>query len=153
MMTPSKISQKVAAGKMELILRFVSQIQDIDLDPVEVFVGSQLNVAAGESNLRRSLEALLDLGRHVLARGFGVPAVEYGEIGPKLTKCGVLDRDQGETLRKIGGYRNRLVHLYHEVSPEELHQILTTELQDVVDITDNIKSWLAANPDRVDDDL
>lgn len=152
-MTPSKISQKVAAGKLELIQRFVSQIEDIDLDPVEKFVGSPLNVAAAESNLRRSLEALLDLGRHVLARGFGVPAVEYKEIGPKLIECGVLNRERGDLLRKIGGYRNRLVHLYLEVSPEELHQILTTELQDVVDITESIKTWLAANPDRVDDDI
>jgi uncharacterized protein YutE (UPF0331/DUF86 family) len=70
-----------------------------------------------------------------------------------MTTCGVLDRERGETLRKIGGYRNRLVHLYHEVTPEELHQILTTELQDVVDITESIKSWLAANPDRVNNDL
>jgi len=143
----------VVTGKIELVQRFVSQIEDIDLEHVEAFTSSPLNVAAGESNLRRSLEALLDLGRHVLARGFGVPAVEYGEIGPKMTKCGVLDRDEGETLRKIGGYRNRLVHLYHEVTPEELHQILTTELQDVVDITERIKSWLAANPDRVNNDL
>jgi uncharacterized protein YutE (UPF0331/DUF86 family) len=152
-MTPSEISQKVVTGKIELVQRFVSQIEDIDLEPVEAFISSPLNVAAGESNLRRSLEALLDLGRHVLARGFGVPAVEYGEIGPKMTTCGVLDRERGETLRKIGGYRNRLVHLYHEVTPEELHQILTTELQDVVDITESIKSWLAANPDRVNNDL
>ena len=152
-MTPSKISQKVAAGKIELIQRFIRQIGAIDLEPAEEFTGSPLNAAAGESNLRRSLEALLDLGRHILARGFGVPAVEYSEIGPKLTECGVLDRDRGETLRKIGGYRNRLVHLYDEITPEELHKILTTELNDVVDITEGIKTWLANNPDMVDDDL
>jgi len=152
-MTPSKISQKVAAGKIELIQRFNRQIEDIDLDPPGAFTGSPLNVAAGESNLRRSLEALLDLGRHILARGFGVPAVEYGVIGPKLAECGVLDRMRGETLRKIGGYRNRLVHLYDEVSPEELHRILTTEMNDVVGITGDIKTWLADNPDKVDDDL
>lgn len=152
-MTPTRISQKVAAGKIELIERFVRQIGDLDVEPAEAFIASPLNVAAGESNLRRSLEALLDLGRHVLARGFGVAAVEYGEIGPKLTESKILDRERGETLRKIGGYRNRLVHLYFEVSAEELHQILTTELNDVLDITECIKSWLADNPEKVDDDL
>jgi len=152
-MTPSKISQKVAAGKIELTELFVRQIGELSLDPVGDFTGSPLNIAAGESNLRRSLESLLDLGRHILARGFGVPAVEYGEIGPKLAESGVLDHAQGEMLRKIGGYRNRLVHLYFEVSPEELHQILTTELNDVVDITDNIKTWLSDHADKVDDDL
>ena len=153
MMTPSKISQKVAAGKIELIQRFLRQVDDIDLESVESFSGGTLNVAAGESILRRSLEALLDLGRHILARGFGVPAVEYSEIGPKLAGCGVLEKNQGDTLRKIGGYRNRLVHLYNEVTPEELHKILTTELNDVVDITEGIKTWLAENADRVDDDF
>ena len=152
-MTPSKISQKVATGKIELIERYLHQIEDIDLEPVETFVDSPLHVAAGESNLRRSLEALLDLGRHVLARGFGVAAVEYSEIGPKLAECRVLNRTQGQTLRKIGGYRNRLVHLYDEVIPEELHKILTAELKDVVNITEAIKSWLVKNDDRVDSDL
>jgi uncharacterized protein YutE (UPF0331/DUF86 family) len=152
-MTPSKISQKIAAGKIELIERFLRQIDDLQLEPVETFIGDPITVAAGESNLRRSLEALLDLGRHVLARGFGVPAVEYREIGPKMAQCGVIDEARGNTLQKIGGYRNRLVHFYDEVTPEELHKILTTELTDVVDITTGIKTWLAANPDRIDDDL
>ncbi len=48
-MTPSEISQKVVTGKIELVQRFVSQIEDIDLEPVEAFIGSPLNVAAGES--------------------------------------------------------------------------------------------------------
>lgn len=34
-------------------------------------------VAAGESFLRRALEVLLDLGRHVLAKGFGRVVPEY----------------------------------------------------------------------------
>lgn len=152
-MTPSKISQKIAAGKIELIERFLRQIDDLQLEPVEMFTSDPITIAAGESYLRRSLEALLDLGRHVLARGFGVPAVEYREIGPKMAECGVIDQARGDTLQKIGGYRNRLVHLYDEVTPEKLHEILTTELTDVVDIANEIKTWLSANPDKINDGL
>ena len=46
-----------------------------------------------------------------------------------------------------------LNNLYDEITPEELHKILTTELNDVVDITECIKKWLAQNADRVDDDF
>lgn len=60
---------------------------------------------------------------------------------------------RGETLRTIGSYGNRLVHLYDEVTAVELHKIVTTELTDVVDITNGIKTWLAQNPDRIDDNL
>ncbi len=152
-MTPSKISQKIAAGKIELIERFIRQINQLDLLPRETFIGEAINVAAGESYLRRSIEALIDLGRHILARAFGVPAVEYGDVGPKLAECGVVDQAQATTLSKIGRYRNRLVHMYDEVTPEELHQILTTELVDLTEIAETIKQWLAQNPDKIDTSL
>ena len=34
-------------------------------------------------------------------------------------------------LLEMAGYRNRLVHFYFEVSPEELYQILQNNLDDV----------------------
>jgi len=37
-MTPSKISQKVAAGKIELVEQNIQRIKDLDLHPREVFL-------------------------------------------------------------------------------------------------------------------
>jgi uncharacterized protein YutE (UPF0331/DUF86 family) len=92
----------------------------------------------------------LDLGRHILAKGFAVAVTEYKEIGPKLNAEGVLPENYGTLLRQIAGYRNRMVHFYHEVSRNELYLLCTANLKDVEDILESLVAWLRANPDRVD---
>ena len=34
-------------------------------------------------------------------------------------------------MRKMAGYRNRMVHFYHEISPEELHDICVNHLDEI----------------------
>ena len=66
-------------------------------------------VAGGDGSelagLRRSLEALLDLGRHILAKGFGVGVTEYKEIASELCRHGVLTEADAALLRTLAGYR------------------------------------------------
>jgi uncharacterized protein YutE (UPF0331/DUF86 family) len=42
----------------------------------------------------------------------------------------------------MAGYRNRLVHSYDEVAPEELFTVLTDHRGDVVTITDTLTAWV-----------
>ena len=44
----------------------------------------------------------------------------------------------------MAGYRNRLTHLYAQVSAEELHEILKNHLGDVVFFIQRIKDVLEA---------
>jgi hypothetical protein len=48
------------------------------------FIRNRHDVAAAESYLRRSLEALFDIGRHILVKSFAFPATEYKEIARGL---------------------------------------------------------------------
>jgi len=34
-------------------------------------------------------------------------------------------------MRKMAGYRNRMVHFYHEITPEELHEICLNHLDEI----------------------
>ncbi len=66
-------------------------------------------VAAAESYLRRGLEALLDLGRHILAGGFGQPVVEYKEIAIRLREKGVLEGREKAARRGTSSATSRLL--------------------------------------------
>ena len=33
-------------------------------------------------------------------------------------------------MRKMVGYRNRMVHFYHEITPDELHEICLNQLDE-----------------------
>lgn len=96
-------------------------VRALPLASLEAFTADAQTTAVAESYLRRSLEALLDLGRHMLAKGFGEPAAKYKAIAAGLERHGVLDVPTARLLRTLAGYRNRMVHFYHELSAEDPH--------------------------------
>lgn len=152
-MTPAPLRSKIIAARTEWIRRMLAQLRKLPLDDYDTFRSDPRNIAAAESYLRRALEALLDLGRHILAKGFAQPVTEYREIAAGLASVGVLDEDTARGMREMAGYRNRMVHFYHEIQEEELFQIVSEELDDVDRVLNAILEWLRNHPDRIDQAL
>ena len=152
-MVPGLISQKIVVAKLDVISEMLGGVESLPLASENEFTRDPRMVAAGESYLRRALEALLDLGRHVLAKGFGLPVAEYAAIADQLGAKGVVPGDLAARLKLMAGYRNRLVHGYDVVTPSELYSILTKQISEFVAVSDAIRSWLAENPERVDRSL
>jgi len=148
--TPSQLRAKVVAERVAWIRRMLAGLRALPLDTYANFESDPRNVAAAESQLRRALEALLDLGRHVLARGFGQAVVEYKEVAGALAQADVLDKEKQLLLRTLAGYRNRLVHFYHEVSNRELYEICTRQLGDIETVLTAILDWIASHPEKID---
>jgi len=149
-MSPGKISEKVVAERLAWIEEMIVGIQALPLDDLASFAQDPRNVAAAESYLRRSLEALLDLGRHILAKAFGVAVSEYKGIPQGLQKVGVLTEEEAGLMREMAGYRNRLVHFYDQVSTEELYAICAEQIEDVRRLAHRLRDWVANHPDKVD---
>jgi len=152
-MTPTRANKRIVAQRAEYVLEMVSEIRYFPLESLEVFSSDRRNVWAAESCLRRALEALLDLGRHILARCFAKGVTEYKQIAEELKKEGVLSPENALLLRTLAGYRNRMVHFYDEITTEELYAICSKELDDLLMIRDAFLEWITANPDRVDETL
>ncbi len=152
-MSPSLIRQKTVLAKAQGIREMLAAVASLPLASVAEFAADRRMVAAGESFLRRALEGLLDLGRHVLAKGFGRVVPEYAAIADELAAHGILTADGARKLRVMARYRNRMVHFYDDITPEELYGILVTERGDVEAVLDAILAWLAAHPEAVTDEL
>ena len=82
-MTPDRLSRKVVTERSDWVTEMLERIKALPLESLEDFGSDQRNVDAAESCLRRALEALLDLGRHTLAKGFGgaPPESHHGGAG------------------------------------------------------------------------
>lgn len=149
-MSPSQLRAKIVAERMAWINKMLANLRALPLDTYATFQSDPRNVAAAESYLRRALEALLDLGRHALAKGFGQAVTEYKEIAMALVQTGVLNQQNGKLLRELAGYRNRMVHFYHEISDQELYEICTVRLSDVNVLLAAIIDWIKAHPGMID---
>lgn len=152
-MAGGKANRKIIADRLDFIMRMVADIRALPLESLEQFAQDRRNFGAAESCLRRSLESLLDLGRHILAKVFGQAVTEYKKIADELELQGVLSHEHARKLRILAGYRNRMVHFYHEVSFNEVYQICTLELDDLQTVREALIAWIKANPQCIDDTL
>ena len=152
-MTPSRINAAVVVDRVMWIETMLAGIRALPLQSQGDFDRDPRNAAAAESYLRRALEALLDLGRHVLAKGFGQVAAEYRDIPRFLSERHVIDNEAAARWMKMAGYRNRMVHFYAEISRAELYDICATKLGDVESALEAMRTWIAAHPELVDESL
>ena len=150
-MTSGRVSRTVVADKVALIRRLQDEVGTLPLDDLDAFTRDPRMVAAGESYLRRMLEALLDIARHVLAKGFARGPSEYAEVARQLGETGVLTPAQAERLVRMARYRNRLVHVYDQVTAPELYELLARRRTDIDATVGAVADWMAAHPDRIAD--
>jgi Protein of unknown function DUF86. len=86
------------------------------------------------------LEAIFDIGRHILAKTGNIDlSTEYKAIAKGLGEKGFVSSETSKNLVEMAGYRNRMVHLYNMVSEEELYSIITSELKDIEKFITEIK--------------
>ena len=152
-MTPMAISKRVVADRLDLVDSFLREIRSLPLQNQSQFFADRRNIWSAESCLRRSLGALFDAGRHILAKGYGSGVSEYREIALRLQEKSVLTETEAKLLTVLAGYRNRLVQFYHEVSAGELFEICSNQLKDLEFIQNAYRRWIKDHPEKVDSSL
>jgi len=121
----------------------MKELQELATLDQNSFLSQKRNVAAAESFLRRTLEAIFDLGRHILAKTDHIElSTEYKSIAKGLVEIGIVDKKLGETLIQMEGYRNRLVHMYNIISDEELYQVIQSNIKDIENFVSEVKKYL-----------
>lgn len=75
------INRSLVQERLLLVLNFHNELFELSKMNNEEFLAESRNVAAAESYLRRSLEAIFDIGRHVLAKTGNIKlSLEYEAI-------------------------------------------------------------------------
>lgn len=114
----------------------------------DAFLSDTKNPPFVESYLRRGLEAVFDIGRHILAKTYGFKEIEYKVIAKELGARGVITKELSEILYVMAGYRNRMVHFYREITPEELYQIVVNNLKDFDTFITEIAAFIRAYEEK-----
>lgn len=140
-MVISNLNIKLIEDRIGFINKAIVKLRKLSTFEEHTFLEGD-TPATAESYLRRSLEAIFDIGRHIIAKTAGKAAVEYKEIAKALGENGVVSKRLAEKLILMAGYRNRLIHFYHEVSDTELYLILRDHLNDVEEFVKEIKEFI-----------
>jgi uncharacterized protein YutE (UPF0331/DUF86 family) len=131
--TQGNINLKIVNDRLQLVEAYLSDLRSsFPISSFEEFTADRRNPAAAESMLRRAIQSLFDLVRHLVAKSYGRGLLEYRELARIAKEKGLIqDPRLADTLEKLAGYRNRLTHFYDEVTNEELYDVLRSRLGDL----------------------
>lgn len=125
MIDQDRIRQKIQVAqdglrKLEMIKRY----------SYEEFVRVPFVADACLRNLQVTIEALVDIGSHIVARhGYGLPKT-YQDVIKALVINGVLEAKHQDNYVNMVKFRNRIVHMYDDVNMEEVYAVVQNNLPD-----------------------
>lgn len=102
------------------------------------FVADPRNYLSATRVLQISVEAMIDIANHIIAReGLGIPQTYHDAI-KILIREGYLPNDKEATFRAMIRFRNRAVHMYDEIDEQEIYRIICEYLGDFQDFMDSM---------------
>jgi len=137
-----KINKKIILERIDIIQKSLKKLKELQSLTPGKFMLSE-NFAITEHYLRYALEATFDICAHISARIPGAQVDEYKKMAVEMGKQGIVPMKFAEkNLYKMAGYRNRLTHLYFEVTPKEMYNIIQKNLSDFEIFLKHIKKLL-----------
>ena len=149
------LNRVVLVNRLAEIERDLAELAAFHGMPLHEFTGGQ-QFAVAEHYLRRALESIFDAGNHILSRFPLAPGQRpetYKAIALALGRHKIVPEAYAQgALSAMAGYRNRLIHFYDEITPEELHAILQDQLGDIETFAKALRE-LIANPHGIGLDI
>ena len=132
------IQSKVARIRLNLVeLRKLAKI------PLKEYMSSIQHTAVAERLLQISIEAMLDIGSHIIAEeGLGEP-LEYRNVFMILSQARILPRNKEKQFLNMVGLRKRIVHLYEDMDHKKIHQFLKRDLADFETFVEIIAHYIS----------
>lgn len=136
------INREVIESRIKEIRDALMKLEDFKKMSLEEYKTGH-NFAASEHYLRRALEAMLEIGTHILSRLPEAKPRVYKDIPKLLGEHNIVPKDFAEQkLVRMVGYRNRLAHFYKVVTQEELYNIIQNNLPDLEEFARYIVKYI-----------
>ena len=143
-MTPGPVDLKIVRDRLSLVEQSLEDVRSLPHANLDEFMSDRRNILAADAALRRGLEALFDVARHLLAKGHGIGSLEYREVAQRAGDHGLVDdRSLAARFVEMAGYRNRLTHHYDEVTPAELFAVVSDQLGDLEAVAEALRASAA----------
>lgn len=114
--------------KLDEYLDILSNLQEYTFDD---FVGDPEHYGSAERFLHLAIEAVNDIGNHIVADDALGVVDSYSDIPSILYQTGIIDKEMRETWIRMIGFRNTLVHDYVDIDHKIVYQVLQSNLEDL----------------------
>jgi uncharacterized protein YutE (UPF0331/DUF86 family) len=116
-------------AKIDVLEGYLKELREILPGSFEEYKKVEKRRAC-ERLLQVSIECVIDIcGLMVIGLRLGLPA-EEDDLFEKLEQAGIITSSRKESLKKMKGFRNILVHEYGHVDDSIVYEILQNNLND-----------------------
>lgn len=127
--------------KLDEMTRYVHELHEM-LPEEEEYLHDLIKRRACEKTVEVAIESLIDVSAMIVsAQKLGLPSNEEN-IFDILIENGILEKDLGEKLKDLKGFRNVLIHRYGYVNDEIVYHNLSNYLDDFYKFKNSIDSYL-----------
>jgi uncharacterized protein YutE (UPF0331/DUF86 family) len=125
------VRPEVIRKRLNKLDEYLSILNDLQKYSYSEFVGDPEHYGSVERFLQLAIEAITDVGNHVVA-DLGLGVVNwYSDIPTILADSGYIDTDMKERWIQIIGFRNVLVHDYLQIDRQIVYDVLQHRLEDL----------------------
>lgn len=129
------VKLEILQKRMKKAHEYLGYLKDIRAkNDKEEFKKDPMVFGSTERFLHLAIEALLDIGNHIISDQNLGEVEFYKDIPELLYKNQYLDKNQKDVFVKITGFRNILVHDYLEIDYDIVYSILNNNLDDLESI-------------------
>ncbi|SDF73034.1 type VII toxin-antitoxin system HepT family RNase toxin [Sporolituus thermophilus] len=139
------VDRDVICNRISYIEDNIRQLNELAKLTEAEFLSRFYYVASAKYLLQTAIEAMLDIAHHIIARQRYRAPRTYAEVFSVLVEHGILPAESENTYRQIAKFRNRVVHLYHEVANKEVFQILKEGISDIQAFVKAIVAYMGKN--------
>ena len=125
------LSPEVIRRRLQKVDEYLTILDGLRRYELSEFLANPERYGSAERFLQLAIEALLDVGSHVIAE-LELGTIEtYGDIPRILAENGYVDPELAERWTRMIGFRNILVHEYLDVDRGIVYEVLQHQLGDL----------------------
>lgn len=138
----AQIDKKRVLDKIRIIQDCLYKLRALSQLSIDDFTSDFKNFDSAKYNLQIAIEAMINIGNHIISRkGLGAPKT-YRDTFEILHKGNILSKENAATYKLMARFRNRIVHFYDEVDDREVYNILQNNLSDFSSFIEHINKLL-----------
>lgn len=128
--------------KLRIIKENISKLETLGQFTEEEFTGDFQKFDSAKYNLQTAVEAMIDICNHIIStKTFEIPNTNADSF-QILCRQNILNPAMQDNFISMTKFRNRVVHIYHQVDNTEVYRIIAEDLKDFQSFINDITVFM-----------
>ncbi|MBD2773683.1 type VII toxin-antitoxin system HepT family RNase toxin [Iningainema tapete] len=136
------IDSVVIATRLELITRYLESLKRFEAITIDDYLNDFDKQLIVERLLQLMIQAAIDINEHILSSLLQGNSATNFEAFIELGRCGIITPELARQLAQSAGLRNRLVHEYDDLDPNQVFKAINFALRQYPFYVQQINTYL-----------